>query len=58
MKQYTIKQIQDEIKDDIELYYNLHKEKSSDLLDHCLALIDDLTNLYIQDIDRGRISIS
>jgi hypothetical protein len=53
----TIEQIQEEIRQDIELYYNLHNQKDADLLQHCVLMTDELAKEQIQRVDRGLISI-
>jgi hypothetical protein len=52
----TIEQIQEEIKEDIELYYNLHNQKDADLLKHCVLMTDELAKEQIQRVDRGLIT--
>lgn len=54
----TIEDIQTEIRQDIDLYYSLHPNKTPDLLDYCLELADELTNEYIKMIDKGIIRLN
>ena len=47
----AIQGVQDEfidncILEDIELYYELHKEKGKDLIEHCLIMADELKQSY------------
>jgi hypothetical protein len=52
----TIEQIQEEIREDIELYYNLHNQKDADLLEHCVLMTDELVKEQIQRVDWGLIT--
>ena len=38
--------IQTCVLEDIELYYELHKEKGKDLIEHCLIMADELRQDY------------
>lgn len=44
----SIKQefIQNIVQEDIELYYNLHPVKDKSLIDHCLAMAEELRQSY------------
>lgn len=47
----SIQSIMDEfiqtcVLEDIELYYELHKEKNKDLIEHCLIMADELRQDY------------
>ena len=47
----SIQSIMDEfiqtcVLEDIELYYDLHKEKGKDLIEHCLIMADELRQDY------------
>lgn len=52
-----IQKIQNEIREDIELYYNLHKHKTGDLLEHCIIMTDELVDDAIRRIDQDPLSI-
>ena len=52
----TIEQIQEEIRKDIELYYNLHNQKDADLLEHCVLMSDELVKEQMQRIEWGLIT--
>lgn len=34
------------VQEDIDLYYNLHPEHTNDLIDHCIAMTEELTRDY------------
>jgi len=38
--------IQNIVQEDIEFYYNLNPEPTDDLIDHCLAMAEELTRDY------------
>lgn len=38
--------IQNCVQEDIELYYTLHSEHTDDLIDHCIAMTEELTKDY------------
>lgn len=38
--------IQNIVQEDIELYYNLHPEHTDDLIEHCVAMTEELTRDY------------
>lgn len=44
----SIKQefIENCVHEDIDLYYNLHPEHTNDLIDHCIAMTEELTRDY------------
>lgn len=53
----TIQEINKEIQDEVEFYFELHPNKTPDLIDHCLKMQDDLYQYYIEKIDKGIIVI-
>ena len=38
--------IQNCVQEDIDLYYSLHTEPTDDLIDHCIAITEELTRDY------------
>ena len=38
--------IQNCVQEDIDLYYSLHPEHTDDLIDHCIAMTEELTRDY------------
>ena len=38
--------IQNCVQEDIDLYYSLHTESTDDLIDHCIAMTEELTRDY------------
>lgn len=53
----TIEDINKEIQNEVEFYFELHPNKTPDLIDHCLKMQDDLYQYYIDKIDKGIIII-
>lgn len=53
----TIQEINKEIQNEVEFYFELHKVKTPDLIEHCLKMQDDLYQYYIEKIDKGIIVI-
>ena len=38
--------IQNCVQEDIDLYYSLHTEPTTDLIEHCIAMAEELTRDY------------